>query len=284
MDVSDGHPDDGHDMSALELAHLLADRADAVTKQAFDTGGYRVSEKADGSVVTDTDVAAEDVIRGLLAAHDPEAGIVGEEAGASGAEFRRWYVDPIDGTSSFVAGKPEWATMLALEHSRRLEASVVSSPALGRRWFASWGDGAWSRTLGTVHEDPERMRVSDIDVVGAARVSTWPPPRRLRRQWIPVASAFLEMAEHAAGSVEGRDVKPTRGTGLPNAGLMVAAGRLEGFLLCGGGAWDVAPLALLVEEAGGTFTDGSGGRAYDSGVALFTNGDVHDALLDWAKA
>ena len=268
-------------MTPLELAIELAEAADAITLEAFNEQTYGIAEKADGSVVTDADVATEAHIRHLLAEHAPDAGIIGEEEGIAGVDFRRWYIDPIDGTSSFVAGRPEWATMVAYEDFEQLKASVVSSPALGRRWYASRGGGAWSATLGPVSSEPERMRVSDVDSVSAARVSTWPPPRRLREQWIPVASAFLEIANTVAGSVTGRETKPSRDTGLPNAGLMVVAGRLEAFLLCGGGPWDVAPLALLVEEAGGRYTDASGGKAYDSGVALFTNSHIHDALLEW---
>jgi histidinol-phosphatase len=268
-------------VSPLEVAHLLADAADALTLEAFDHADYGVSEKSDGSVVTDADIATETVIRSLLDEHAPDAGIIGEEQGAAGVDFRRWYIDPIDGTSSFVAGKPEWATMLAYEDFERLEAAVVSSPALGHRWYASHGGGAWSMTLGPLASDPESIRVSRVDGVSAARVATWPPPRRLRPRWTEVASAFLEIADRVAGSVKGKEIKPTRGTGLPNAGLMVATGRLDGFLLCGGGPWDVAPLALLVEEAGGRFSDGEGTKRYDSGIALFTNGPIHDTLLDW---
>jgi histidinol-phosphatase len=270
-------------MSPLDVAHLLADAADAITLDAFHRQNYGVAEKDDGSVVTDADVATESEIRRLLAVHAPDAGIIGEERGTSGVDFRRWYIDPIDGTSSFVAGNPEWATMIAFEDFERLEASVVSSPALGRRWYASHDGGAWSKALGPPTADPDPIRVSRVDSVGAARVSTWPPPWRLRPQWTSVAGAFLEIAEIVAGSVKGKEIKPTRGTGLPNAGLMVATGRLDGFLLCGGGPWDVAPLALLVQEAGGRFSDAEGTNRYDSGVALFTNGPIHDALLEWLE-
>lgn len=269
-------------MNPIELAHVLADAADEITLEAFDAGRYGVSEKADGSVVTDVDLATELAIRDLLAEHDADAGVVGEERGTAGVDFRRWYIDPIDGTSSFVAGKPEWATMVAYEDFGRLDASVVSSPALGRRWYASDGQGSWVRSLGPLASDPQRVRVSKVDSVSAARVATWPPPRRLQPQWTAAAESFLEIAETVAGAVRGRDVKPSRGTGIPNAGLMVATGRLDGFLLCGGGAWDVAPLALLVEQAGGRYSDATGGRSFDSGAALFTNGLVHDTLLEWA--
>jgi histidinol-phosphatase len=90
------------------------------------------------------------------------------------------------------------------------------------------------------------------------------------------------MADLVAGSVRGKESKPSRDTGFPNAGLLVAAGALDGFLMCGGGPWDVAPLALMVEEAGGSYSDLEGGRRFDSGVALFTNGRIHDTLLTWA--
>lgn len=269
-------------VDSLELGNLLADAADAITLPAFDSQSLRISTKADGSVVTNADIATETELRRLLAEHAPADGIVGEEHGVTGADFRRWYIDPIDGTSSFVAGNPEWATMVAFEDFESLETAVVSSPALGRRWLARRGQGAWAQRLGPLGGGTSPLKVSRVDSPSMARVTVWPPTGRLRDQWVPIARAFGEMADLVAGSVRGKEIKPSRDTGFPNAGLLVAAGALDGFLLCGGGPWDVAPLALLVEEAGGRYSDLEGGKAYDSGVALFTNGAIHDTLLTWA--
>ncbi|MDH4116835.1 MAG: hypothetical protein OEX04_11490 [Acidimicrobiia bacterium] len=268
-------------MTDLELAMLLADAADAITLPAFDSSTLEVSTKGDGTVVTTADLAAETAMRDLLSRHAPDDGVVGEEHGVTGADFRRWYLDPIDGTSSFAAGRSEWATMIAVEDFDTLTAAVVSSPALGRRWFASRGEGAWARSLLGGEEIP--LRVSHVDSVSMARVSAWPPAHRIGPTAARSVDAFLEMAGVAAGAVRGRDVKPTRDTGFPNAGILIAAGALDGFLLCGGGPWDVAPLALVVEEAGGRFSDLDGGRRVDTGGALFTNGPIHDTLLAWAR-
>ncbi len=269
-------------MDTTELAMLLADAADDITLPSFQSKSLRITTKQDGTVVTSADTATEAEIRRLLAEHAPTDGVVGEEHGVTGADFRRWFIDPIDGTSSFAAGNPEWATMVALEDFEQLEVAVISSPALGSRWYARRGEGAWALRLGPLGGETTRLTVSKVDSPGMARVSVWPPPARLRPQWLPVARAFGEMADLVAGSVRGKEIKPSRDTGFPNAGVLVAAGALDGFLLCGGGPWDVAPLALLVEEAGGTYSDLHGGRDFAGGVALFTNGRIHDTLLTWA--
>jgi histidinol-phosphatase len=259
----------------LELAHLLADAADAITLPAYTRTGLSVSTKSDGSVVTEADLATETEIRRLLTEYAPLDGVIGEEHGVSGGDTRRWYVDPIDGTSSFVAGRPEWATMVALEEGPRLLAAAISSPALGRRWYAASGDGAWASG------DGGRMRVSRVAVPELARVSAWPPPFRQKPRWSTVVEGFVRQVELAGAAVKGLRHKPTRDTGFPNAGVLLAAGGLEGFLLCGGGPWDLAPLVLLVEEAGGMFSDLDGGRRLDTGAGLFSNALLHDTLLGW---
>ncbi len=265
-------------MNDLDLAHLLADTADAITLTAFTRTGLSVSTKADGSVVTEADLAAESEIRRLLTEFAPLDGVVGEEHGVTGGDTRRWYIDPIDGTSSFVAGRPEWATMVALEEDDRILAAAISSPALGRRWHASVGEGSWAS------DDGGRMRVSPVAVPELARVSAWPPPFRQKPRWSTVVEGFVRQVEFAGATLKGVQHKPTRDTGFPNAGVLLAAGGLEGFLLCGGGPWDLAPLVLLVEEAGGTFSDLEGGRRLDTGAGLFSNGLLHDTLLGWVVA
>lgn len=261
-------------MNDLALAHLLADAADAITLPAYTRSGLAVSTKSDGSVVTEADLAAETEIRRLLTEHAPLDGVVGEEHGITGADIRRWYIDPIDGTSSFVAGRPEWATMVALEEGDRMLAAVVSSPALGRRWHAAAGEGAWAGDSG-------RLAVSRVSESGLARVAAWPPPFRQKPRWTAIVEGFISNLQLAGASLKGAQYKPARDTGFPNAGVLLAAGALDGFLLCGGGPWDLAPLVLLVEEAGGTYTDLDGGRRLDAGAGLFSNGILHDTLLDW---
>lgn len=271
-------------MTDIELAHLLADAADVITLSAYVSDDLLVSTKPDGSVVTRADWEAEDEIRRLVTEYAPFDGVLGEERGRQGGDVRRWIVDPVDGTSSFASGHPEWATMLALEVAEVLEAAVVSSPALARRWWATRGGGAWGEPLPREPVDPSPMKVSMVDTPGMARVAVWPPSERLTGPHAELARAFREVAAAAAGDLRGAHVKPTRDTGFPNASVLVAAGALDGFLLSGGGPWDLAAPALLVEEAGGRFSDLAGGRSLGTGAGLFTNGALHDDLLGWCHA
>jgi histidinol-phosphatase len=266
----------------LELAHRLADAGDAITLPAFQAAGMRVSTKTDGSVVTQADMAAETAMRRILADEVPSDAIVGEEHGATGGGDRRWLIDPIDGTSSFVAGFPEWATMVALESEGAIEVAVISCPALDRRWHASRGGGTWGVPIARQSGEPMPLAVSRVALSEMARVAAWPPAHRQKPESAGIVEGFVERAIRSGATVKGRDTKPTRDTGFPNAGVLVAAGAIDGFLLCGGGPWDIAPLVLLVEEAGGTFSDLDGGRRLDTGGALFSNGALHHTLLGWA--
>ncbi|GAB3954247.1 hypothetical protein GCM10027614_61010 [Micromonospora vulcania] len=131
----------------LALAHLLADRADAIATARFRALDLRVEAKPDLTPVSDADTAVEREIRALLAEHRPADGLLGEEYGAQPAsdpDGRRWIVDPIDGTKNFVRGVPVWATLIALLDAGRPVVGVVSAPALGRRWWASLGAGAYA--------------------------------------------------------------------------------------------------------------------------------------------
>lgn len=265
-------------MDDLALAHLLADAADAVTAPAFRSGAPMVTVKADGSVVTESDWEVERRLRALLAEHRPADAVHGEEEGPTGGGRRTWLIDPIDGTSSFVSGQPEWSTLIGLEIGGEVTVGVVSSPALGRRWWAVRGGGAWARTESG---DDRRLRVSPVATLELARVAVWPPRRRLSTDWEATVLAVLAGAEAAGADIRGVDIKPSRGTGFPAAPVMVAAGALDGFVMLGAGAWDMAAVAVLVEEAGGRFSDGDGGRRLDAGSAVFSNGLIHETVLGW---
>ena len=130
----------------LALALRLADAADAQSLPRFDSADLEISTKADHSHVTDADLATERAIREILAAERPEDGIFGEEFGAEGSTERQWIIDPIDGTANFLRGVPLWGTMIALAVDGTPRVGVVSMPALGRRWWASTGAGAWTAT------------------------------------------------------------------------------------------------------------------------------------------
>src|SRR5690606_34282090 len=144
-----------------------ADAADAQTLPRFDAADLSVSLKADRSHVTDADLATERALRAILQSERPDDGILGEEYGTEGQTHRQWIIDPIDGTANFLRGVPLWGTMIALAVDGVARVGVVSMPALGRRWWAGPGLGAWTGTQQT----PRRIQVSTVDTLEEASVS-----------------------------------------------------------------------------------------------------------------
>jgi histidinol-phosphatase len=235
----------------LSFALELADAADRIALAGFRSSGLVVERKADLTPVTETDRAVETLLRGLLAEAHPDDAILGEEHGVSGDASRRWIVDPIDGTRNFARGIPVWATLIALEEAGEVRAGVVSAPALGRRWWAERGEGAFA--------DGEAIHVSSVDKVEDA-VLTFaldvPLPQIAFRAW------------------------HTRGFGDFWAHMLVAEGVVDGAVDSDGvNEWDVAAVRVVVEEAGGRFSDFSGEARLDSGTAITSNGLLHDDLL-----
>src|SRR5215471_18087663 len=149
----------------LRFAHELADAADAITLGRFRARDLGVETKADTSPVTEADRATEEKLRSLVAERRTGEGVFGEEGGDDGGDVR-WIVDPIDGTRNYLRGIPIWATLIALEREGRLDAAVVSSPALGRRWWASRGGGAFAG------DDSNQIFVSAVERLEDCAVST----------------------------------------------------------------------------------------------------------------
>jgi histidinol-phosphatase len=260
-DETDGRPGLGPD---LALALRLADEADAITRAAFTGQAVEHRLKADGSPVSDADLAVERRIADVLAAERPADGVLGEEVGALGPAGRRWILDGIDGTVLFVAGRPGWATEIALEVDGEVVLGVSTEPSLGRRWWAARGAGAW---LAADAGDPVPVAVSGTAHLAASRYSAIPPLAAL-------APAGLRLAERLGAASAGY-VEP-----LEHGALFVADGRVEACLQTSGGPWDFAALSAIVTEAGGRFSDLAGRPdIYGGGPALFSNGRVHDAVL-----
>jgi histidinol-phosphatase len=235
----------------LTLAHALADAADGISLARFRAGDLVVETKPDLTPVTEADRAVEAAIRELLALERPEDGILGEEEGSTGESRRRWIVDPIDGTRNYSRGIPVWATLIALEEEGELALGLVSAPALGRRWWAERGAGAFA--------DGEPIRVSQV-----ARVE----------------DAVLCFAlEEELPAVAHRCWHP-RAYGDFWAHMLVAEGRVDGAIdAIGVAVWDLAAIRPIVEEAGGRFTDREGVARIDGGSAVSSNGHLHTALL-----
>ena len=234
----------------LKLALALADVADGIALPRF-RSGLAVDVKADLTPVTEADRAVEAELRRMLAMERPGDAVLGEEQGSSAGGERRWIVDPIDGTRNYARGIPVWATLVALEDAGTVLLGVVSAPALGRRWWAERGAGAFA--------DGETIHVSSVDRVEDAVLSFANEdrvPDLARRAW------------HA------------RGFGDFWAHVLVAEGAVDGAIDAEGvSEWDLAAVQVVVEEAGGRFTDAAGERRIDSGTAVCSNGLLHDDLL-----
>jgi histidinol-phosphatase len=236
----------------LGLALALADTADRISLDRFRASDLVIETKPDLTPVTEADRAAEAAIRDLLARERPGDGVLGEEHGATGGGRRRWIVDPIDGTRNYSRGIPVWATLIALEEDGELRLGVVSAPALGRRWWAERGAGAFV--------DGEPIHVSRVARVEDAVLSF-----ALEQELPPVAHRCWH----------------PRAYGDFWAHMLVAEGAVDGAIdAVGVAVWDLAAIRPIVEEAGGTFTDRLGVARIDGGSAVSSNGLLHEALLE----
>jgi histidinol-phosphatase len=240
--------------------------------------------KPHGSPVTSADLQVEVTLLALIGRERPEDGVLGEEVGLARAGTRRWIIDGVDGTEAFIAHRPEWSTLIALEDRGALKIGVVSAPALTGRWWAASGDGAWSgRASDGRWGKQARLAVSGQASLMDSKVGVWPPPEALTgsRHDAAVRLAKAVRVNPVLSGARGRSTlgRPSWGSGYPNAGLLVAAGILDGVVLFGGGPWDHAARVVIVEEAGGRFTDLAGDRRIDTGGAIFSNGRLHDDLL-----
>ena len=248
----------------LALALELAVAADEITTRRFRAVDLAVRSKPDLTPVSDADTAVESMLRERLATVRPQDAVVGEEYGVSGEAARRWIVDPIDGTKNFVRGAPVWATLLALEVDGEIVLGVASAPALGRRWWAARGSGAW-----TAHDGgtPRRLAVSQVASLEDAflcysSLTGW--EQRGGRQQL------LDLTDR---------VWRTRAFGDFWSHLLVAEGAVDIACEPEVSLWDLAALQPIVEEAGGRFTDLSGVDGADGGSVVCTNGRLHDDVL-----
>jgi histidinol-phosphatase len=249
----------------LRFAHVLADAADDITMRRFRALDLRVEAKPDLTPVTDADLATEESLRHVLSRARPRDAMLGEEFGKTGVGQRCWVIDPIDGTKNFVRGVPVWATLIGLMADDEVTVGVVSAPALGRRWWAGRDGGAWT---GRSLTKATACRVSGVTSLSDASfsysgLSGWERSGRL--------AGFLGLA---------RSVWRTRAYGDFWSHTLVAEGAADISAESDVSLWDVAALQVIVEEAGGVFTDLSGKARPDGGSAVCTNGELHGEVLD----
>jgi histidinol-phosphatase len=245
----------------LAFAFSLADEADEITMHHFRTRGLEVETKSDLTPVSVADRAAEEALRITIARERPGEAVVGEEFGedGSGAAAARWILDPIDGTKHYVRGIPLWATLIALEREGAVVLGVASAPALGVRWWADRGGGAFA--------NGEPIRVSSVAGLDDAAFSHAGAHSFDKRGHGEGLRALSERAwmERAYGDFWQH--------------MLVAEGRLDFAIEAVVNLWDLAAIQPIVEEAGGRFTDFGGVARPDGGNGLSSNGLLHDEVL-----
>jgi len=247
----------------LEAAVEAARAAGQVALKHYG-GSVAVMLKPDRSPVTRADREAEQVIVELLGSAFPAYGFLGEEFGARGDQTVRWIIDPIDGTRNFVRGLPFWATLIGLEENGEVTLGVIHNPVTGELLHARRGAGAYV--------GGERIRVSSVD--------------DLARAFLCHASLnLLRPTGYWDGFVRLVDAtERQRGFGEYYAYALVARGLAEIAVEADLKPWDLAPIKVLIEEAGGRFTDFEGNSTIYSGTALASNGRLHDTALALLKS
>ncbi len=253
----------------LGFAHVLADAADDITMRRFRSLDLRVESKPDLTPVTDADLSVEESLRNVLSRGRPRDGMLGEESGRTGSSQRCWVIDPIDGTKNFVRGVPVWATLIGLMDEDEVNCGVVSAPALGRRWWAARDGGAWT---GRSLTKATPCRVSSVSSLSDASLSysglaTW--------EHAGLLAEFLGLS---------RKVWRSRGYGDFWSHVLVAEGAVDISAETGVSLWDLAALQIIVEEAGGAFTDLEGIPRPDCGSVVCTNGLLHSEVLSLLAA
>lgn len=253
-------------MDDLQLALHLADLADQRSLERFRAGDLVVHTKPDLTPVTEADQAVERTLRQELASARPADGILGEEYGTDGADApRRWVLDPIDGTKNYVRGVPVWATLIGLMDGPEVVVGVVSAPAMGRRWWAARGEGAFTTDPGS--RLPRPLRVSAVRALDDASFS------------YSDARGWAERG--AAGGLQALldTTWRQRAYGDFWSHMLVAEGAIDIAAEPDLQSYDMAALVPIVEEAGGRFTSYAGGDPLVDGSAVCTNGVLHDEVL-----
>jgi histidinol-phosphatase len=248
----------------LALAHALADLADAISLDRYQSQDLVITTKPDNTPVTDADRAVETAIREALGTHRASDGLVGEEFGSDkGSSGRYWVIDPIDGTKNFMRGVPTWATLIALVQvdasgNEEVVVGIASAPALARRWAAAKGHGA------TVNQ--KKISVSKVSSLSDASISY--------SDFVGWGDRLEPFQKMLAGAWR------TRGIGDFWSHMLVAEGAVDVAIEPSLALWDMAALDIIVREAGGTFTNTAGHNGPFGGSGVSTNGVLHNAVIN----
>lgn len=252
--------------SELASALAMADAADAIALARYRARDLVVETKPDLTPVSDADRSVEHALRSHLAEHYPDDAILGEEFGSTaGNQAREWIIDPIDGTKNFVRGVPVWATLIALRDPLHgVVVGVASAPALGRRWWAARGAGAFTR--GPESPDPRRLQVSGVTHLADASLS--------------FSDAHGWGSWHTGLDALRAGTWRQRAYGDFWSHMLVAEGAVDVAIEPTLESYDVAALIPIVEEAGGRLTTFDLTPADRGGSALSTNGLLHNLVAD----
>ncbi len=247
----------------LDLAIELADIADSISLERFRALDLHVESKPDRSPVTDADRSVEQAIKNVLAAKAPNDALIGEEYGNTGAASRTWIIDPIDGTANYLRGVPVWATLIALAIDGKPVVSVVSAPAMGRRWWAATEVGAFTTDIdGSTRE----LKVSAISELENASLSY------NNLQLWDQAGMLPQLTDLS------RKIWRTRAYGDFWSYMLLAEGSVDIVAEHDLKIYDIAALVPIVEIAGGKFTALRGPLTAESSSVLATNAKLHDEV------
>lgn len=247
------------------LLEAIAEEADAIAMRYFRADGLRVERKGDGTAITQADRAVEEMARAKVKASGLDLDVLGEEMGGSDAKAAsvsgrpRLIIDPIDGTEEFSRGIPTFGTLMGIEANGEIVAGMASGPGLGARWWAYRGEGAY--------RDGKRIHVSNVGKLSDAMIfttGTGPSKNEAARE-------RLRRLANAA--------KSGRAFGGYWQHMLVAEGAVEVAVDLTSKPWDLAPLGIIVEEAGGRSTNLRGERTIYTGQLVSTNGKIHDEVL-----
>lgn len=247
----------------LAVALELADLADRITLPYFESQSFESHLKGDSTPVTEADTACEAALRERLAELRPGDGIIGEEFGATGGRERSWIIDPIDGTANFMRRVPIWGTLIALAVDGKPTVSVVSAPALARRWWAAPEVGSWTSEISGAKR---RLEVSKVASLGEASLSY-----NSIQQWD--RAGLLEPLVALS-----RQVWRTRAFGDFYSYMLLAEGAIDIVGEHDLKLHDIAALVPIVELAGGSISDLTGPLSNESSSVLATNGLLHEAV------
>ena len=243
----------------------IADEAETIAMRYFRSSGLSVERKTDGTAVTQADRAVEEMARSKVANSGLAMDVLGEEMGganpksAANTQRPRMIIDPIDGTEEFSRGIPTFGTLMGVEEEGEIVAALVSAPGLHSRWWAYRGEGAY--------RDGKKLHVSNVDKLSNSMVFT----------------TGTGPSKNAADQAKIRRLldasRNSRSFGGFWQHMLVAEGAIEAALDWTSKPWDLAPLGIIVEEAGGRSTNAKGERSIYTGQLISTNGKIHEEVL-----